>query len=266
MSLARSFTKRFGRSDTLSAGNDAPARSFSQRKPIKPGQISLPVILLSSTNMLSYEAPDIASMQKVAQASIQEVSSAPSSSRPSSDDATPMLTDGSSVESSPTVEYNHLSCYFPGPTIKRSQSAKAIAKADSNVPALPSRAPSHSKREHERMARKRSVRSSSGSTAASHKSSPTTSVDPAFAAAAAAYIPDQESPASLASPPAAHAFSQELERLNEVAEEFVAVAGGWEAEDDALVMKQKGLQKVSAEEYISLVDSFRPSVVQGGWI
>ena len=276
MALARALTKRLGRADSTASVHDTPARSFSQRKPIKPGQISLPINLVSSTNILSYEAPDIASMQKIAQASVQEVSSATSSSRASSEDATPGLTDASSVESSPTVEHNHLSCYFPGPTLKRSVSAKATAKADTTVPALPQRAPSHSKREHERLARKRSIRSSSGSAAPSEKGSPATSVDPAFAAAAATFTPDQESPAAVVSPPSAHPFSQELERLNEVAEEFTGVAAGWEAEEDAVVMKSKGLQKLSADEYLSLMDGMwalspfaGPAVVGdnlGGWI
>lgn len=246
MTIARAFTKRLGRSDS----NATLSRADSIRK-----EISSPITLLSTTNMISYEAPDVA----VARMAMRHAASAmsPDFSRKSSESdqnlpGTPMtepsLTDGSSIESSPTLEYNHLSDYFPGPT-KGATSARTIAAA--NAPAVPRRAISHSKREHVRLARQRSVSRGSRDTSPAPRSPARTSFDIMGLGNVSA---TEAAPTSQTSP-----FSHELEQLSEVAEEFQGVARDIEAEEDAKHMKRMGLCFFSVDDYTTEIGSLWPS-------
>ena len=67
MSIARGLTKRIKRSDEKNAMAAPPLPRHSQTvrapgKNIDRNQISAPVALVSTTNMLSYNAPDIATL------------------------------------------------------------------------------------------------------------------------------------------------------------------------------------------------------------
>jgi hypothetical protein len=151
MSLVRAFT-------TKAKDHASPftGRSPSQRgaKPIKRAQISSPVALISTTNPISYDAPDIAGTKPI-QTRILDTSTSNSAG---DDSDAPSLsfdgsnTDASSIGDSPITpaepEPNHLSCYFK-PANESKQSMEA--------PVIPTRVPSHSKKAHERIHRKRSV-------------------------------------------------------------------------------------------------------------
>lgn len=122
MSLARAFTKRSKRPDMAVM---APARAASVKHlngPISRGLISPPVELISTTNVLAYNAPNI----------YGDDSDSSLGSLPSSRDTTP---DTSSFECSPSpVEENHLSSFFraPGQPISGSGSLRE-SNASSNT-------------------------------------------------------------------------------------------------------------------------------------
>lgn len=293
MSLARAFTTRRVKQGLQTADGDAvPQRSNTiakstfgmlRHKPsttaaLRP-KISGPIELVHTTNVLSYNAPDLFPKSAASTASSAQsddgMSDAPTnaSSPPTSPDVPP--------QRSMSPEPNHLSCYFaaPGQPAAAAQPAKqetAVAKPD--APAIPQRSPSHTKKaSYEALNRHRSVsrlseqstrtvstkasftfsRSSSTSTststtATSHVSSP------------APYQQSKPSSVSFAAPPPtaalpappkvqyphkkeyseSHPFGQELAQVTELAEEF----SGREKSDDLSAL---GLFRFSADEYIS---------------
>lgn len=253
MSLARAVTKRMKRSD---ASSSPPTRSQSMKSPglqIDRAKISSPVALLSTTNMLSYNAPDIATMHQASSSTASthsaedsDHSTATGRSRSSSHGSRDTLTDASSVESSPTSPApNHLSGYFSGSTKapRRSASSGNLQQRKSEaveaVPAIPERALSHSKRAHERLAQKRSLQSIPRGSFHSNRSS--SSREHRSSADMFRATITEES----------HPFGKELEQLNEVAEEFGGVVRDAEEEADMTVIRERGLAQFCASDYMA---------------
>ncbi|KAJ4394175.1 hypothetical protein N0V93_003392 [Gnomoniopsis smithogilvyi] len=172
MSLARAFTTRrakvFGgegdgkptRSGTVRSKISAPmglvstTNMLSYNAPdIRKGpKISAPVELTFTTNALSYDAPDIhrepktatsnSSMSLQSDGDSDHIHTAASSPPTSPDTAFPRGVDEDLNKSSTsTPEPNHLSCYFTLPGEPSNVGAPA-------VPSLPKRAPSHANRQH----------------------------------------------------------------------------------------------------------------------
>lgn len=256
------MTKRIKRTE-VPKEPASPNRSQSVKLPngqIDRNKISMPVALVSTTNMLSYNAPDIATMRHVSSStslsntsaddSDHSVSTRSRASSQASRDTT--LTDISSTESSPTSPApNHLSGYFPstGKQLRKSASTTSLQQVKEEVvepvPAVPQRALSHSKRAHERLAHKRSLqnvghtrgsntsRGSMGSLR--HSREQRSSVD-MFKATI-----EEET----------HPFGRELEQLNEIVEEFGGVVRDAEAEADLTVMRSKNLASFCAADYLS---------------
>jgi len=257
MSLARAVTRRIKRSEVPSSS--PPTRSQSVKNPttqIDRAKISLPVALVSTTNMLSYDAPDIAkpNMRQISSSTVSTHSSAEDSDHSASTTRSrasttgsrdTVLTDASSVESSPTSPApNHLSGYFipDGKQVRKSASTTSLQRVKEEVvgpiPAIPQRALSHSKRAHERLAAKRSLtsigaRASSGSLRNSREQR--SSVD-MFSATIVEEV---------------HPFGRELEQLNEVVEEFGGTIRDAEAEADLGVMRLRNLAAFCASDYLS---------------
>ncbi|KAH7069271.1 hypothetical protein FB567DRAFT_243795 [Paraphoma chrysanthemicola] len=255
MSLARAVTRRIKRTEVPSS---PPARSQSVKTPTTPidrNKISLPVALVSTTNMLSYNAPDIPSMRKVSSSTASTHSSADDSDHSASTSRSrastvgsrdTTLTDASSVDLSPVSPApNHLSGYFSnsGKQLRKSASTTSLQRVKEEptepIPAIPSRALSHSKRAHEKLAAKRSLqnmhpRGSMGS--ARNSKEQRSSVD-MFSAT----ITEEQ----------VHPFGRELEQLNEIVEEFGGVVRDAETEADMAVMRSKNLAAFCAAEYLS---------------
>lgn len=230
MSLARAFTKR----TKERFGN---IRSKASETVQTPRKISSPIALISSTNAQLFTAIDIADMQA---ASFSDASSAVSTrSSTDANEASGYSTPASSVESSPIHESpNPLSYYFPD-SPNPSCEASPVVKADQlDAPVLPKRALSHSKREHVRLARQRSVRSSTQSI--SSNTSQSTIMD------------------------APHPFSHELEQLSEMAEEFGLVAKEVMYDEDMKIMQSHGLMKFSVEEYAAEIEGLMAGVFEEG--
>ena len=303
MSLARAFTKRREKRVTDAASLNSfsvpqtPIRSSPSVRDsvrmINRTQISAPVALLSTTNMLSYNAPDIAvyRAQKKAE-TVRQVSSSSSSTHSSNGDESDrssisnqtkdsLLTDNSSVDYSPTERSpspseNHLSRYFPNTkTVRRSVSANDMVQRESTSttstsesPAIPQRAPSHSKRAHEvSLARKRSLqtwdrestRSESPSLQSAAASTPSLhsrniSAQSSRSSTNTRSLRDSTGRSSLdifrSTIDPNHPFGKELEQLNEVAEEFVDTVRDAEWEADAHLMKQRNLARYCANDYL----------------
>jgi len=262
MSLARAMTKRMRRSE---APPTVPTRSASTRNPglhIDRKKISSPVALISTTNMLSYNAPDIATMRHGSNGSTSTNLSGEDSdhttsttrSRSSSNHSSETLTDASSVGSSPTSpEPNHLSCYFPSAKEpRRSASSSSIARmsesidsipevpATSSSPAIPQRALSHSKRAHERIANKRSLQNMKPPSSIHTRDSTRSSREQRTSLDMFKSTSTDE-----------HPFGKELEQLNEVVEEFGGVVRDAEMEEDLAVMERLGLARFRATDYLS---------------
>lgn len=247
------MTRRIKRSD---APSSPPARSQSVKTPttqIDRNKISLPVALVSTTNMLSYNAPDLPKMRHVSSSTASTHSSGDDSDHSASTtrsrastvgsrDTT--LTDASSVDGSPTSPApNHLSGYFAsGKQLKKSASTNSLTQVKEEIseaiPAIPQRALSHSKRAHERLAAKRSLQniSSRGSMGSQRNSREQRSSVDMFSASI-----QEES----------HPFGRELEQLNEIVEEFSGVVRDAETEADLTAMRSKNLAAFCAADYLS---------------
>ncbi len=190
MSIARAFTTRRVRQtlefkDKNEAAGSTSSGFLHRSKTAKPlasqgsirHKISAPVELTHTTNMLSYNAPDIIPVS-VAVDAVAPTSS-PSTSSKSDDESDSGFTAVSTPPTSPDTPYpsgdkrsmspepNHLSCYFTPP---RQAAAESTADASSpstapapaaastaDAPIIPQRAPSHTKKSYDSLVRQRSV-------------------------------------------------------------------------------------------------------------
>jgi hypothetical protein len=233
--------------------------------------ISHPVALLSTTNMLTYNAPDISSIKGLRKAS-SSVSSG--SSHASADDSdgsrNTYQTDTSSVDTSPTTSPgNHDSTSYFSLKSRKSTPRRSISTNDlkthapSPTPEIPHRAPSHSKKAHERVARK-----SASQQFRLHSNTHSWLLVPTAR--------EQRTSLEILSNKidSTHPFIKELQQLDEVAEEFNDTVQDIDREADADVMKMKNLAKLCADDYVaeikplyqSCFESKLLAVGPGGWI
>jgi hypothetical protein len=131
---------------------------------------------------------------------------------------------------------NHLSGYFP----KRSATITSTTRSSTSstgfdAPSVPKRALSHTKKSHQDLARKRSV---------SRMSPPPTSMG------VATTRPSQETFTPVPEY-AEHPFSRELDKVNEVAEDFGALRV---LEEEEQILLNKGLKKFSLDDYLSEIE------------
>ncbi|KAI9689674.1 MAG: hypothetical protein M1820_010103 [Bogoriella megaspora] len=303
MSIARAFTTRRAKRPEISeppstAGMTRAASTRTPGKSLDRHAISSPVELLSTTNMLSYNAPDIQGTPRIRHISSSPTSSpvspgfntvshpvqtsrAPSTSSASSQqsaidsdsgNASPgSLTDASSVTDSnppsPGPEPNHLSAYFEAPKgMYRSQSTSSLrskalqsrAVSAEGIPSIPQRAPSHSKRAHQDLARKRSIsRHGSVPNFRDSKDAPRTSAE---MFTRGSFEPN-------------HPFGKELDQLIEVAEEFNGAVRNIEIDEDTQFMQNRGLGRYDVNDYMLEISSLysvrfedRIAIVEPAWI
>lgn len=245
MSLARAFTTRLR--------DNAPpnihiGRAASQRggRPVRLAQISSPVALISSSNALSFDAPDIAGTKRI---QYRDASGSSTSSNADDSDASTMdlnsNTDASSIENSPIdaePEPNHLSCYFkPAVDTKTpTRSPSSSTHSSFDAPSIPQRVPSHSKKAHEFLHRKRSVQRL--------MSPPVSMVRPDSTDMFSGYTPPVEAPKE-------NPFGNELAQLDEVVEELSFAVRDAEAEEDIAYMQANGLAAFGAQDYLSEIHS-----------
>ncbi|KAK8236238.1 hypothetical protein IWZ00DRAFT_446626 [Phyllosticta capitalensis] len=275
--LSRSLTTR--RAKKADRVNSPPARAFSVRKPAGSNsservKISGPVNLISTTNMLSYHAPDIIP-KGVRQATIDTYSSnASTRSTDESDHSSTssrsrqVSTDASSLESAPTSPESHQARggFFDPPP--RADRAKALHRSASTTSlsrpgisprssaesqtkkslepkrSVPRRARSHSKEAHEIMARKRSVRSGQPPALSPHSRNGSKHEQrSSFDMFKHGHSSSDVDPA--------HPFGRELEQLNEVVEELGTTIRDVALDEDTRHMRDKGLARFCAADYLA---------------
>ncbi|KAK4238253.1 hypothetical protein C8A03DRAFT_33763 [Achaetomium macrosporum] len=291
MSLARAFTTRRVK-QSLQAAEDAPHRSNSLKGSVGSirHKISSPVELIHTTNMLSYNAPNIHPMS---------ATSTGSSQRSDDDMSDSALTNGTTPPTSPDVESSPKRSLSPEPKHLSSVftvSVQAPAPpAKSELPVIPQRSVSHSKKPYNTLVRQRSAsalsqqsqqsqrtistkasftfsRSSSTSTSTSvtsHNSSPALHKSKLSNTANGAPAPASFSPVSAPRPQplhqqqhrkeygeSKHPFGPELAQVSELAEEYGVkeqVVNVVDVEEQEMLAK--GLLKISADEYLSEIRS-----------
>ncbi|KAM7197613.1 hypothetical protein V8F20_006503 [Naviculisporaceae sp. PSN 640] len=298
MSISRAFTTRRVKQSLMAAAEaeSVPHRSNTTKESFRSirHKISAPVELIHTTNMLSYNAPDIYP---------KSASSTSSTHRSEDDLSDSALTAASSPPTSPDVESlpppkralspepNHLSCYFTPPA----QALSPTKESEAEPPVIPQRAPSHTKKSYEPLvARQRSnsrmseqshrtvstktsftfSRSSSTSTstaATSHNSTP-----PPFHASKVSTASFSSPPPSATLPPtptsqpnysknvhrkevsqSQHPFGPELAQVTEIAEEYGVKERLNELDAEEKEMISKGLCKFSASDYLSEIEGLR---------
>ncbi|KAG5988465.1 hypothetical protein E4U43_004745 [Claviceps pusilla] len=273
MSLTRAFTTRRlrGSSDAVEPDKMVPQRhrSHSIKTPHDiRNKISAPIQLLHTTNMLSYNAPDIP--RPVRSNSTHSGMSQTDADAPSAVDSTPPTSPD--VDSSPGP--NHLSCYF-----KASGSPfVAATPSETEAPAIPRRSPSHTKQNsHDAIARQRSAsrasrdsdQSSSMRGCQTFSRSPSTSTRASSAShasnpfsqklASASPIPPTPSVPYTISPQAqakeTHPFGHELAQVTELAEEYTIKTQLNVIDEEEQYLFNHGLQKVSPDDYTSAIQS-----------
>ncbi|SPN97197.1 uncharacterized protein DNG_00712 [Cephalotrichum gorgonifer] len=262
------------RSNTVNA---APARSKLDSENVYRPKISGPVELIHTTNMLSYNAPDLprpstsgssqlSTKSAKSSNSDNESDSAPgtaASSPPTSPDVSP-----SELKRSLSPEPNHLSCYFMTPQqIQDPRPAPSIP-----APTIPQRSPSHTKQASmEAMTRQRSTgrlqkpnpragsmsRSNGVARSPAHSVSPSTaSSHRSFQSQSSVSLPPPPTPVSATMPhskaqlAAQHPFSQELAQVTEMAEEFGINERINVIDEEERELISRGLCKFSADVYL----------------
>ena len=227
MALARALTKRSKRTEP-----STPARGVSMKQlngRFDRNLISLPTELISTTNVHALNAPDIPSLRT--KSSLDGSSDSDFAHIDRSFINTPSLSaDNSSIDSTPVTPITPFDIesrdFFDTP--KRPATAVTTEIHDLSpldVPALPKRALSHSKKAHVELSRKRSMQ---------RMSPPPLSIT--------------QSASRAATEGADHPFQKELAEVHEVAEEFGVSASVLDEEEKEML--SKGLRKFCAQDYL----------------
>ena len=198
-----------------------PNRSMSMRKAgsIKRSAISSPLELLSTTNALAFEAPNIYGSSDESDGSL----TFSASSRATTPET-------SASESPSPVEPNHLSSYFQ--SASNTRSSKDSTSTDS--PIIPQRALSHTKKSHQDSARiRRSASKTTLPPTTIHNTTTTRSSVDMFAS----------------QPEPDHPFGAELTKVNELAEE-IGARNVLILDEEEQFLVEHGLCKFGVEDYV----------------
>lgn len=250
MSLVRNLTRR-ARAHTR--GDEAPNVPRSCTVKYAPGtinraKISLPTEFLSTTNVHALTAPDIRKVSAESSTISSSSDSIHSDNDFSSIDKSFLSADNSSTSDlSPITPLTPFSDFGLSSDTKDFFSSKptvsltASTPASEPVPAIPQRAPSHSKKAHVELSRQRSLKRS--------LSPPPTDIDTATTRDTVAMF---SAPGSRpTSEKSAHPFGRELAKVDEVAESFRASGAGVIVDEEEEEMLAKGLHKFTVSDYLA---------------
>ncbi|KAG0133200.1 hypothetical protein HOY82DRAFT_538312 [Tuber indicum] len=130
MAIGRTLTRKPSK---YSFSTTSPTEAQSKRGSISKIQISAPLELISTTNMISYTSPSLRSSISHPSPSTSSISTSPTSSRfppssPSSSSASSNSGSDSEISSpdEPSPPPNHLSMYFPPAVPARSKSRRTV--------------------------------------------------------------------------------------------------------------------------------------------
>ena len=273
MDLARAFTTRHKKQPEMHITSPMYiGRAASQRagRPVVRSKISAPLALVSTSNVQLNNAQHIAGASPIEIRTASSGSSVNSIGEHDSDvssnhHSTGTVTDASSIDESPiepTAGDNHLSCYFK-PAVDTQANSPVTSPTSAtfsscDTPKLPQRVPSHSKKAHETLHRKNSVR---------RILSP-----PASAREMSRSSIEMFNTSSIIEAPKENPFGSELAQLDEVAEEFGQVVHDAETAADISAMKSCGLARYGASDYLSEIHDLiysafeEPASDFAGWI
>lgn len=244
MSLARAFTKRNKRPDVSAPMPYRDGQIKFSSGTIKRGKISGPVELLSTTNMLAYNAPDLASTGSTTSSSSSSLRSPDDSELAGSPQSfgSPITTPDDSPREDSPVDSSSAASYFPkrSATVANHPRSSGSTTSSSEAPMVPRRALSHTKRSHQALARQRSLSRLEPPPLSASRTSQDSPTDASF------------------EPEEAHPFGKELEQVNEVAEEFGGSTRGLNEEENILL--RKGLKKFTVNDYLAEVDNVYGSI------
>ncbi|RDW70778.1 uncharacterized protein DSM5745_08289 [Aspergillus mulundensis] len=230
--LTRAFTKRSKRIEVSSPMPYREGQVKLAAGTIKRGKISAPVELLSTTNMLAYNAPDLHSASSSSTSSLQ---SPDDSDRSFSQHSFPSPT---TTPADSPIEPNPLSGYFPkrSATVTSHPRSSSSTTSSNDAPIIPRRALSHTKRNHQELARQRSMK----------RMSPPSDISG-----------NVERPAYNDYHTEPHPFGKELEQVNEVVEEF---GGAPLFDEEEQILHRKGLKKYSVNDYLVEIEDLYGSI------
>ena len=256
MSFSRAFSTRRQKPDIEISAPIVVGRAASQRggKPVYRQQISSPLALVSTSNAQVAKANNIAGTSPI---EIRHVSSGSTSSSDESEAShgssvhtLETVTDASSVDESPIrtePEPNHLTSYFK-PSVDTHKHSNSQSPSIASHPSLdmnvPHRAASHSKKAHEGVHRKNSIR---------RMLSPPPSRDRDVARTSTEIL--NLGRTGFVEAPKDNPFGNELAQLDAVAEEFGQVVRSAEADADTVYMESHGLACFSASDYMFEIQS-----------
>lgn len=251
--ITRAFTKRSKRPEVSAP---MPHREGHQAKfssgTIKRGKISGPVELLSTTNMLAYNAPDLALGTSSSSSSSLQSPDDSELSSPQQSIPTPITSPDDSTHDSSPVDSGRPTSYFPQRSATVTSQPRSSTSSTADTPMVPKRALSHTKRSHQDLSRQRSQKRTSPPLNTS-RSSPSIKTSQDFAK------------------PEPHPFGRELAQVNEVVEEF---GGSYALEEEETMLREKGLMKFSADDYrletealyASIFDDQLGPIATGTWL
>ncbi|KAJ3496600.1 hypothetical protein NLG97_g2547 [Lecanicillium saksenae] len=233
MSLSRAFTtsrRRLGL-DTDSAPSFMKRSNTTKTPEFRP-KISGPVELIHTTNILTYNAPDLPRASRS--------NSASSSSKAADSDTETFMTADST----------------PPPALIQTTTP------DPSAPVIPKRSPSHTKKASEALARQRSVSRQSRDSDMSTSSRPgltfsrasSTSTRASSASHSSTLKSAQSAPSTPPTVKDLHPFGQELAQVSELAEEYGNKLKPIDEEEE-LYLSTRGLTKFSADDYLGIVTS-----------
>jgi len=257
-SFARAISTRRNKPHDIEISNPLfISRAASQRggRPVLRAQISSPTALISTSNAQVYQAHSIAGRSPIEIRNVSSGSSATSSSGEDSDASNGSIhsrdtvTDASSVDESPVTtepDYNHLTTYFkPSVDTQSPTSPTSSTRPSLDTPRIPQRAPSHSKKAHEGLHRKRSIQRMLSPPPSRGKEMARSSAD--------IFSPPQT---SIVEVPRENPFGKELAQLDAVAEEFGQVVKNAERDADEVYMENRNLARYSASDYMFEIQGF----------
>lgn len=232
--LTRAFTKRNKRPEVSAPMPYRENQTKFSAGTIKRGKISGPMELLSTTNMLAYNAPNLPSAGSSSTSSLQSPDDSELSFAHQSFGSPVTTPDDSPVDANP------LSAYFPkrSATVTSHPRSSTSTASSTEAPLVPKRALSHTKRSHQELARHRSLSRLSPPPLSSTRSNP------------------QMRPAQDYKPEP-HPFGKELEQVNEVAEEF---GGPRIFDEEEMLLYNKGLKKFTVDDYLVEIQDLYGSI------
>lgn len=265
MSLSRAFTTRRLKLGGHDSNNDSHGLKHQRSQTLRQ-KISAPVQLIHTTNMLTYNAPDLP-RPKRSNSTKSEDDSASVSTTDSTPPTSPDIAPG---ERSSSPVPNHLSSYFktPGKPPHRPTDSVPFAVA---APEIPKRSPSHTKQNsYDAIARSHSIARMSRDSehsASTRGFSRVSSTSTSTRASSASHASTPRSMKQLTPPPAPvptaaqqqatkemHPFGPELAQVTELAEEYSSSQLEL-VDEDTEYIQSRGLAKFNADDYLGLIQS-----------